>query len=61
MYIKHLVDDLAWDANHYANFLKKYYKTGETGTLSKTEAGKVIESLKHILAGRRKLEGEGQQ
>ncbi|MBU1403935.1 MAG: regulatory protein GemA [Proteobacteria bacterium] len=61
MYIKHLVDDLAWDANHYANFLKKYYKTGETETLSKTEAGKVIESLKHILAGRRKLEGEGQQ
>ncbi|MHB8989836.1 MAG: phage protein GemA/Gp16 family protein [Desulfobulbia bacterium] len=61
MYIKHLVEDLAWDPNHYANFLKKYYKTGETGTLSKTEASKVIESLKHILAGRRKWEGEGPQ
>ena len=52
MYIKHLVEDLAWDAAHYANFLKKYYKTAEVGTLSKKEASKVIESLKHILAGR---------
>ena len=61
MYIKHLVEDLAWDATHCANFLKKYYKTSELGTLSKTEASKVIESLKHILAGRKKWEGEGQQ
>ncbi|MCX5865198.1 MAG: DUF1018 domain-containing protein [Deltaproteobacteria bacterium] len=52
MYIKHLLADLAWDATHCANFLKKYYKTGEIGTLSKKEASKVIESLKHILAGR---------
>lgn len=52
MYIKHLVEDLAWDATHCANFLKKYYKTSEIGTLSKKEAGKVIESLKHILARR---------
>ena len=52
MYIKHLVEDLAWDATHYANFLKKYYKTADAGTLSKKEASKVIESLKHILAGR---------
>ena len=54
MYIKHLVEDLAWEATHYANFLKKYYKTSETGTLSKKEASKVIESLKHILAGKDK-------
>ena len=52
MYIKHLVEDLAWDATHCANFLKKYYKTAELGTLSKKEGSKVIESLKHILAGR---------
>ena len=51
MYIKHLVKDLAWDATHCANFLKKYYKTAEIGTLSKKEGSKVIESLKHILAG----------
>ena len=54
MYIKHLVEDLAWDAAHYANFLKKYYKTAEEGTLSKKEGSKVIESLKHILAAREK-------
>ena len=52
MYIKHLVEDLAWDPAHYANFLKKYYKTAEIETLSKKEGSKVIESLKHILAGR---------
>lgn len=52
MYIKHLLEDLAWDATHCANFLKKYYKTSELGTLSKNEGSKVIESLKHILAGR---------
>lgn len=58
MYIKHLVEDLAWDETHCTNFLKKYYKTSELGTLSKTEGSKVIESLKHILAGRKKWEGE---
>ena len=52
MYIKHLFDDLAWDTTHCTNFLKKYYKTAELETLSKTEGSKVIESLKHILAGR---------
>jgi hypothetical protein len=52
MYIKHLLEDLAWDPAHYANFLKKYYKTSAMETLSKKEASKVIESLKHILAGR---------
>ena len=56
MYIKHLLEDLAWDATHCANFLKKYYKTAEIGTLSKKEASKVIESLKHILTGKRKWE-----
>jgi hypothetical protein len=58
MYIKHLLEDLAWDSLHCANFLKKYYKTSNIGTLSKTEASKVIESLKHILAGRQKMEGQ---
>ena len=52
MYIKHLLEDLAWDATHCTNFLKKYYKTAEIGALSKKEGSKVIESLKHILAGR---------
>ena len=54
MYIKHLLEDLDWNAEHCTNFLEKYYKSAEIGTLSKKEASKVIESLKHILAGRKK-------
>lgn len=49
MYIKHLLQDLAWEETHYINFLKKYYKTTTTRSLSKKDASKVIESLKHIL------------
>ena len=50
MYIKHLQKDLVWDEQHFENFLHKYYKTKTIANLSKQEAGKVIESLKHILA-----------
>jgi hypothetical protein len=52
LYIKHLTDDLGWDQNHFLNFLKKYYKTGSIKTLSKKDASKIIESLKHILTHR---------
>lgn len=52
MYIRHLLADLAWDPGHYENFLKKYYKTASQEGLSRREASKLIESLKHILAGR---------
>ncbi|MGV1097942.1 phage protein GemA/Gp16 family protein [Thiovibrio sp. JS02] len=52
MYIKHLADDLDWDAGHLTNFLKKYYKSPAVDALGKKEASKVIESLKHILANR---------
>ena len=51
-FIKHLVADLGWDPQHLQNFLKKYYKTTDLATLSRAEASKVIESLKHILAHR---------
>lgn len=50
MFIRHLAQDLAWDNSHFVNFLKKYYKTAEVENLTKREASKVIESLKHILA-----------
>ncbi|HIJ79156.1 MAG: DUF1018 domain-containing protein [Desulfobulbaceae bacterium] len=50
MYLKHLQNDLAWDDSHFTNFLHKYYKTDKIDSLTKPEAGKVIESLKHILA-----------
>lgn len=52
LYIKHLAEDLGWDESHFSNFLKKYYKTPDLQALGKKEASKVIESLKHILAGR---------
>ena len=49
MYIKGLKERLNWDEPHFVNFLKKYYKKADFNTLSKKEATKVIESLKHIL------------
>ena len=49
LFIKHLVDDLGWDVQHFKNFLNKYYKKTEVDKLTKREASKVIESLKNIL------------
>ena len=49
LFIKHLVDDLGWDAGHFKNFLNKYYKKTEVDKLTKREASKVIESLKNII------------
>ena len=49
MYINHLWQDLGWNEIHFRNFLKKYYKQESVAALSKKEASKVIESLKHIL------------
>ena len=53
LYIKHLVGDLGWDARHFRNFLKKYYKKTDITMLTKKEAGKVIESLKNIIKHRK--------
>ncbi len=49
LFIKHLVDDLGWDEQHFRNFLNKYYKKTAIDALTKREASKVIESLKSIL------------
>ena len=49
LFIKHLVDDLGWNIQHFKNFLNKYYKKTELDRLTKKEANKVIESLKNIL------------
>ena len=49
LFIKHLVDDLGWDIQHFKNFLNKYYKKTELDKLTKKEASKIIESLKNIL------------
>lgn len=56
LYIRHLWEDLGWDAAHFANFLKKYYKSAELDLFSRKEAGKVIESLRHIFAHQRREE-----
>ncbi|MCF8057006.1 MAG: regulatory protein GemA [Desulfocapsa sp.] len=49
VFIRHLVEDLDWDAQHFKNFLNKYYKKTAVDTLTKKEASKVIESLKNII------------
>ena len=49
LYIKHLLDDLAWDANHLRNFVHKYYHKEKVEFLTKQEASKLIEALKHII------------
>lgn len=51
LFIRHLVDDLGWDADHFRNFLNKYYKKTEVEGLTKKEASNVIESLKNIISG----------
>jgi len=48
LFIKYLAQQLHWEQGHLNNFIHKYY--GKTGidTLTRKEAIKVIESLKHI-------------
>jgi Bacteriophage Mu, GemA protein len=53
MFIRHLVDDLGWDAEHFKNFLNKYYQKTEIDKLTKGEASNVIESLKNIFKHKR--------
>lgn len=52
LYIRHLVEDLGWNDGHLGNFLKKYYRTDSVEKLSKIEASKLIESLKHIITSK---------
>lgn len=47
-YIKHLVDDLGWEEQHFRNFLNKYFKKQEIEKLTKKEASNLIEALKNI-------------
>ena len=52
LYIRHLVDDLGWEQNHFHNFLRKYYHHAVLEDLTRAEASKLIESLKHIISRR---------
>lgn len=49
MYIKHLVAEAGWEADHLANFMRKYYGKATMDSFSKKEASKLIESLKNII------------
>ncbi len=59
LYIRHLADDLGWDERHLMNFVRKYYHSDDIGRMSRKEAGKLIESLKSILARRTRETGGG--
>lgn len=48
MFIRSLAEELGWDDNHLKNFIDRYYHRGNLAGLSKSEASKVIESLKRI-------------
>jgi len=47
-FIRHLLEDLHWDEVHFHNFLQKYYQKTGIDQLTRSEASKVIESLKNI-------------
>ena len=49
MYIKHLVTEAGWQDDHFANFMKKYYRKPTLDSFSRKEASKLIESLKNII------------
>lgn len=48
LFIGYLAKQLGWTEEHLNNFIKKYYHKQTVDKLSKKEAVKVIESLKHI-------------
>lgn len=52
LYIRHLVEDLGWESRHFANFLRKYYHTEAVENMTRKEASKLIESLKHIITNK---------
>jgi len=48
LFIVYLVRACGWDEGHLANFIRKYYHTECLELLSRKNAMKVIEALKHI-------------
>jgi hypothetical protein len=48
LFIKHLAGELSWDETHLRNFILKYYHKDSLDKLTRKEAIKAIESLKHI-------------
>ncbi len=52
-FIRNLLRELGWDPVHFENFLEKYHRRRHWDQLTKTEAGKLIESLKNVKAHQR--------
>lgn len=48
LFIKNLASHLHWEKEHLDNFIQKYYHKNDLRKLTKQEASKVIEGLKHI-------------
>lgn len=48
IFIKSLAHQLHWEDQHLENFIHKYYHKNELSSLTRKEASKVIEGLKHI-------------
>jgi len=61
MLLESLGRDLHWDEKHLNNFVKKYYHKPSVNVLSRREARKAIESLKHIHARQIQAEKGDQQ
>lgn len=54
IFIQSLAHQLRWEKEHLENFMRKYYHKKELMLLTRTEAARVIESLKHIKANQAK-------
>lgn len=48
MFIDSLARQLHWEKEHLSNFIHKYYHSKDPSLLTRREAGKLIEGLKHI-------------
>lgn len=48
LFMKLLADNMEWSDNHLNNFIHKYYHKSNINELTRKEAVKVIESLKHV-------------
>jgi len=48
LYVDYIIKQLGWNKEHLSHFIQKYYHKPELIKLSKSEAIKLIESLKNI-------------
>jgi hypothetical protein len=49
LYIQSIAQMLHWSTEHLNNFIHKYYHKPDIQALTKTEATKLIQSLKHVV------------